>query len=149
MTVIPQLDVPDILVDDDDEQQAAQPHMTPDAPPQPTVKRSSDLLGTSDASRAQHKSWTPSVDLTTRDSTGVHPLSLPRATPSMPGHHHQARSSQGFDLQEPGSSTSARRTSARPGQVGGLLDDSVWVDSLRRSATVRKSMSKPDRNRYR
>ncbi|KAI0172029.1 Ion transport protein-domain-containing protein [Hypoxylon sp. FL1284] len=143
MTAIPQLDVPDIFVDDeDDRQRATQQRTTMTAPPARTT--SADFLAVSDAARPQHRSWSSSADISTYDSSQAHPLSLPRASPSMPGHQSQA-SAFSFELQDPGtapgSASSSRRGSAvSPAQVRELLDDSVWVESIRRSATIRRSV---------
>ncbi|KAI5862713.1 Ion transport protein-domain-containing protein [Durotheca rogersii] len=144
MTAIPQLDVPDIFVDDeDDRQRAAQQRTTMAAPP--AITTSSDLLAVADAARPQHRSWSSSADISTYDSSNRHPLSLPRATPSMPGHHSR-NSALSFELQEsgpPSGENSRRGSSVSPAQVRELLDDSVWVESIRRSATIRRSVRRP------
>ncbi|KAI1375540.1 Ion transport protein-domain-containing protein [Hypoxylon crocopeplum] len=145
MTAIPQLDVPDIFVDDEeDRQRASQQRSTMAAPPASTT--SSDFLAVSDVARPQHRSWSSSTDISTYDSSQTHPLSLPRASPSMPGHRTQA-SAFSFELQDPGTGSgenSRRGSSVSPAQVRELLDDSVWVESIRRSATIRKSVRRSD-----
>ncbi|KAI2616587.1 Ion transport protein-domain-containing protein [Hypoxylon sp. NC1633] len=144
MTAIPQLDVPDIFVDDEDDRERAAQRTTMAAPP--TRATSSDFLAVSDASRPQHRSWSSSTDISTYDSSQTHPLSLPRASPSMPGHRSQA-SAFSFELQDPGTASgenSRRGSSVSPAQVRELLDDSVWVESIRRSATIRKSVRRSD-----
>ncbi|ORY62291.1 calcium-channel protein cch1 [Pseudomassariella vexata] len=150
MTAIPQLDVPDIFVDEEAERQKKQR-----ATVAPTSRRTqtstSDYLSASDAVRPAHTSWASSADISTYDTSYAHPLSMSRGVPPMSGHnsHHSAFS---FDLQEPGTSSgqSSRRGSAvRPAQVRELLNDSVWVESIRRTATVRKSVRKSDWNGYR
>ncbi|KAI0387275.1 Ion transport protein-domain-containing protein [Hypomontagnella monticulosa] len=145
MTAIPQLDVPDIFVDDeDDRRRAAQQRTTMAAPP--TGAASSDFLAVSDASRPQHRSWASGTDISMYDSSQTHPLSLPRATPSMPGHRSQA-SAFSFEIQDPGTASgenSRRGSSVSPAQVRELLDDSVWVESIRRSATIRRSVRRSD-----
>lgn len=142
MTAIPQLDVPDIFVDDeDDRKRAAQQRTTMAAPPGSAA--SSDFLAVSDAARPQHRSWASGTDISTYDSTQAHPLSLPRASPSMPGPRSHA-SAFSFELQDsrPNSGENSRRgSSVSPAQVRELLDDSVWVESIRRSATIRQSKS--------
>ncbi|KAI1094152.1 Ion transport protein-domain-containing protein [Rostrohypoxylon terebratum] len=142
MTAIPQLDVPDIFVDDeDDRKRAAQQRTTMAAPPGSAA--SSDFLAVSDAARPQHRSWASGTDISTYDSTQAHPLSLPRASPSIPGPRSHA-SAFSFELQDsrPNSGENSRRgSSVSPAQVRELLDDSVWVESIRRSATIRQSKS--------
>lgn len=146
MTAIPQLDVPDIFVEDDDEP----------AKPVPTTRNratttSAELLSESDAVRPQHRSWASSEDISTYDASYAHPLSFPRATPSMPGHRPHT-SAFSFELQEPGGTSSgenSRRGSAvSPAQVRDLLDDSIWVESIRRSATRRQSERRTDQGGY-
>ncbi|KAH6688201.1 calcium-channel protein cch1 [Verticillium dahliae] len=142
MTAVPQLDIPHIFVDDEDgsKQQT------------PTIRQSgqgkSTLLSAEDADRAHHRSWSGSSDLQGPGLDGEyqHPLSFPRSGPSSPS-HQSANSAFSFELQEPGlgSGENSRRTSAvSPAQVSNILDDSVWVESIRRSATVRK----PDWSNY-
>lgn len=145
MTAIPQLDVPDIFVDDEDDRQRATQQRTTMAAT-PTGTTSADFLNVSDAARPQHRSWTSGTDIAAYDSSQAHPLSLPRATPSMPSHRSQT-SAFSFELQEPGTSSgenSRRGSSVSPAQVRELLDDSVWVESIRRSATIRRSVRKSD-----
>ncbi|KAI1386973.1 Ion transport protein-domain-containing protein [Hypoxylon trugodes] len=146
MTAIPQLDVPDIFVDDeDDRKRAVQQRTTMAAPPNSAT--ASNFLAVSDAARPQHRSWASGTDISTYDSSQVHPLSLPRASPSMPGHRSQS-SAMSFELQpEPGTGSgenSRRGSSVSPSQVRELLDDSVWVESIRRSATIRRSVRRSD-----
>ena len=161
MTAIPQLDVPDIFVDDEDDRaRGVLQRSTMAAPPSASSRRSSDLLDTPDTTRPLHKSWSSSVDISTYDSASAHPLSFPRGSPSMPGHQsHSSRLS--FEVQEPsspsgefgGASTQGQgqgqSSAVSPSQVRGLLDDSVWVESIRRSATIRKSVRKTDWSSHR
>ncbi|OTB03084.1 hypothetical protein M426DRAFT_61041 [Hypoxylon sp. CI-4A] len=147
MTAIPQLDVPDIFVDDEeDRRRVAQQRTTMAAPPPPVRTGSSDFLAVSDAARPQHRSWASGTDISTYDSSQTHPLSLPRASPSMPGHNSHT-SAFSFELQDtgPGSGENSRRgSSVSPSQIRELLDDSAWVESIRRSATIRRSVRKSD-----
>ncbi|GKT39955.1 calcium-channel protein cch1 [Colletotrichum spaethianum] len=111
MTAIPQLDIPHILVDDDE-----------------LRRKSSPVAGTGQ----------------TR---------LARSGPTTPG-HQSTHSAFSFELQEGGqtSAQSSRRGSAvspvqspvSPAQVNNMLDDSIWLESIRRTATVRKSVRKSD-----
>lgn len=144
MTAIPQLDVPDIFVDDEDDRKRTATQRTTMAAP--VARGTSDFLSVSDASRPQHKSWTSGTDISTYDSSQTHPLSLPRASPSMPGHRSHA-SALSFELQDSGTNSgenSRRGSSVSPAQVRELLDDSAWVESIRRSATIRRSVRRSD-----
>ncbi|KAI1107697.1 Ion transport protein-domain-containing protein [Jackrogersella minutella] len=145
MTAIPQLDVPDIFVDDEDDRKRGMQQRTTMAAP-PGSATPSDFLAVSDAARPHHKSWASSTDISNYDSLQSHPLSLPRASPSMPGHESQS-SAFSFELQDsaPNSGENSRRgSSVSPAQVRELLDDSVWVESIRRSATIRRSVRRSD-----
>ena len=158
MTGVPQLDVPDIFVDDEEDRaRGVLQRSTMAAPPSASSRRGSDLLDTpTDARRPSHQSWSSSIDISTYDSASAHPLSFPRSSPSMPG-HQPSSSAVSFEVQEPPSpslevgsasaGTRGRSSSAvnpSTSQVRGLLDDSVWVESIRRSATIRKSVRKTD-----
>ncbi|KAK8049512.1 ion transporter [Apiospora phragmitis] len=149
MTAVPQLDVPDIFVEDEDQRLKPPQRSTLAVTPRST-SRSSEFLGASNASRQLHKSWNNSSADTGYDSSSAHPLSAPRAAPSMPRRETQT-SAFSFELQEPGTSSagnSRRGSSVSPAQVRELLDDSVWVESIRRSATIRKSVRKTDWSAY-
>jgi len=167
MTFVPDLNVPDILVDDEDDRAraaqsgAAQQNRQTMAAP---GRAPSTFLSADDAARqAHHRSWSghQSVDISLHDTSYGHPLSAPRsggmsssvfgngpASPTTPGsgglHHRHNASANSFELQEggsqPGSNASSRRGSAvSPAQARELLDDSVWMESIRRSTTQRKS----------
>lgn len=143
MTAIPQLDIPDILVDDDEaENQASAPGQR-----SPVSWAATTHLSV-DGSHTQHRSWTGSTDLSVHDAAyQQHPLSYPRSTPSSPA-RQTARSGFSFELQEPDSQD--RRSSdagsvVSPAQVRDMLDDSVWAESIRRSATLRRSEQGSDR----
>lgn len=147
MTTVPRLDIPDIFVDDDlsfDEGAGGAPR--------------SPL---SDGGQSPSRSWFGSVDMSPSDTAWQHPLSFPRSSPSSPTAHHGATPSAfSFELQEPdeegmhqppqpASGQSSRRGSAlapmspvSPVQVRDMLDDSVWVESIRRSATLRRSQTR-------
>ncbi|KAI1503229.1 ion transporter [Biscogniauxia marginata] len=144
MTAIPQLGVPDIFVDDEnDKSRTVQQRTTLAATP--TKPKPSDFLAAPDALRPQHKSWSSSTDLSTYDSTYTHPLSLPRSSPAMSGHRSE-EAAFSFELHDATNSgeNSRRGSAVSPSQVRYFLDDSVWVDSIRRSATIaaRKSVRK-------
>ncbi len=153
MTAIPQLDVPDIFVDDEEQRtRGGLQRSTLAVPPGRSATKSSDLLSTPDAGRPLHQSWSSSVDISSYDSTSAHPLSFPRATPSMPGHQPPG-SRVSFEVQEPSSSSGeasgSQPNAVSPAQVRDLLDNTIWVDSIRRSATIKKSVRKKDWSAYR
>ncbi|KAF6838429.1 calcium channel subunit cch1 [Colletotrichum musicola] len=151
MTAVPQLDIPHILVDDDELRRKSSPVAG-------TGQTRSALLTVDDANKSTHKSWSGPgfTDQPSNDPDYQHPLSFPRSGVSTPG-HHSTHSAFSFELQEGGQSSaqSSRRGSAvspvqspvSPAQVSNMLDDSIWLESIRRSATVRKSVRKSDWNR--
>jgi voltage-dependent calcium channel len=152
MTAVPQLDVPDIFVEDNDNKQKSPQRATVAVTPRSrAATTSSDFLSAPGAVvRPAYHSWNSSTDVLVQDDSYVHPLSLPRTSPSMPGHRHE-NSAFSFELQEPGPASgenSRRGSSVSPAQVKDLLEDSVWVESIRRSATVRKSVRKTDWSQY-
>ncbi|KAL1875306.1 hypothetical protein VTK73DRAFT_10203 [Phialemonium thermophilum] len=163
MMTVPQLGVPEILVDDEEARAK-----------QATVKNKGgkdtrSLLST-DGRQSHHRSWTKvSADISSFDSSygghplagASHPLASPRssapppdarpssgATLRSPGHSAQPSSGAfSFEVQEQsegsggrGSAVSSRRGSSVNAQdVREMLDDSVWMDSIRRSATIKRS----------
>lgn len=141
MTAVPQLEIPHIFVDDgeDDNQQSS-------SGPDPSGKGKSTMLSADDAAtRTHHRSWSGS-DPPSPGGVYQHPLASPRTAPPSPG-HHPSNSAFSFELQEsssrpgsrPGSGENSRRGSAvSPSHVRDMLDESVWVESIRRSTTVHK-----------
>ncbi|KAK3941855.1 calcium-channel protein cch1 [Diplogelasinospora grovesii] len=186
MTAVPQLDVPEILVDNEEERaQAAAATNNNNNNNNNTNNgagraRSATTTGTSGAflsaddalgphqHQHHHRSWSGmSADMSSYDTSYGHPLATPRASgPSAPGHRNQTNTFS-FELQEPswmpdgmsgvepfddgtavvgggdgaGSGASRRGSSVSPAQVREMLDDSVWMASIRRSATMRRSHS--------
>ncbi|KAI1436294.1 ion transporter [Xylaria sp. CBS 124048] len=146
MTAIPQLDVPEIFVDDEsdgghDRPQAAQKRTSKAASPSPAA--SSDRLVVSDGSRPHTKSWSLGTDISTSyDTPQAHPLSAPVGEGSEL-RIRPATSVYSFDVQDSTTSNTLDRQAGdvSPAQLRSFLDDSVWADSIRRSATVRKSRS--------
>lgn len=174
MTGVPQLGVPDILVDD--EEQRAKSKQSLAAPQNPYSPRVSAGAGSSrlrsstatylsphearnsGGSSSQHqKAWSgPSTDLTIQtnfDNSGVHPLSRPRSGDSTTSvgrnseAHASTHSAFSFELQPSGSATSSAPGSRRgsrsnsavsPIQMSQILDDSIWMATIRRSATSLK-----------
>ncbi|KAI0109674.1 ion transporter [Nemania sp. FL0031] len=142
MTAVPQLDVPEIFVDDEnDRARAAQQRTTLAVPPTPAP---SDFLAVSGTTRPQHRSWASGADISTYDTTQSHPLSGPRATPTTPEARPES-STYNFDVQESTTPNSQLHGGeVTPTQLRSFLDDSVWAESIRRSATVRKSVRRSD-----
>ncbi|KAI1115137.1 ion transporter [Nemania sp. NC0429] len=151
MTVVPQLDVPEIFVDDEsddahdgarDGARVVQQRTTLAAPLTPAP---ADLLSVSDTARPQHRSWSQGADISTYDPTQSHPLSAPRAAPTVPGSRPES-STYSFDVRESTTPNIHERQGSEvtPTQVRSFLDDSVWAESIRRSATVRKSVRRSD-----
>ena len=149
MTGIPEIMVPDIYVDDDNIDELSddgkqrnsgvatpKSHLSVDL--SQGTQGSPGSRGSRGSSPARDSLWAP---------PNQHPLSAPRASPSNPSSpsHHATTSSFNFELFDPegqGSSTGEmrRRGSANsPTRGPDLMDDSVWMDSIRKSATVRRS----------
>jgi hypothetical protein len=145
MTAVPQLEVPEILVDDENDRatraRVAQQRMTFAAPPTPAA---SNFLAVSDATRT-HRSLSLGADISTYDGTQAHPLSAPRAGPTTSGNPSEA-SAYSFNVQENTTLNNRDRhgSDVSPAQLRSFLDDSVWAESIRRSATVRKSVRRSD-----
>lgn len=143
MSVIPQLRVPEIFVDDEDEQSQSKPvQQAGPSRPQLTVT-------TTSPTGERRSAWASDLP-SPRDGDHSHPLSVPRSDKSgisPPG----TPSAFSFELQRADGQSSpsgemARRGSAvSPSQARDMLDDSVWVQSIRKSKTIRKS----DRTTYR
>jgi len=159
MTAIPQLDIPDILVDDEDDRAAAVSGAG-DRSPQVASPSGGQaaFLSAHDAKPEHHRSWSgASMDISLQENSFAHPLSMPRAsvasgiagaaTPTTPGGAHRYNTSAfSFEVQEPGEQgeqgggrDSRRESGVSPAQVRELLDDSAWMASIRRSATQRRS----------
>lgn len=151
MTAIPQLDVPEILVEDENDRAQAQTrararlaHQRSTLAAPMTATASSNLLSVADATRPQ-RSWSLEADISTYDGTQSHPLSAPRATSTSFESRPEA-SAYSFDVQENTSLHTDERQGGdvSPAQVRSFLDDSVWAESIRRSATIRKSVRRSD-----
>jgi hypothetical protein len=145
MSVIPQLAIPHILVDDDvggvsmnnqgdDTSAADQPRWT-----QLSIGEGAGQQGI------------PSqTDLSLHDITYQHPLGHPRSSQTATS-RQDSSSGFSFELYEPepqnqdASHASRRGSAISPTEARDILDDSVWMESIRRSATLRR----PDRGSYR
>lgn len=149
MTGIPEIMVPDIFVDDDniddltdDGKQRTSGLATPASHLSVDLSQgnraSTGSAGSRGSSSARNSAWI---------SPGQHPLSVPRGSPSNPSSpSHQATTSAfSFELFDPdaqGTSASEmrRRGSANsPTRGPDMMDDTVWMDSIRKSTTVRRS----------
>ncbi len=151
LTTVPRLGIPDIFVDDEDDRDAASKggQAGAAAPAQSALLSADDAAGPAQ----HHRSWSgASMDISLHDMSYAHPLSAPRAgglsSPTSidglhPARHQHSSSAFSFELQEPNeeaSSNGSRRGSAvSPELVREMLDSSVWVESIRRSATQRRS----------
>ena len=163
MVDIPQLGVPEILVDNEEERGArnisnrkttAGFSPSPATPSSAGPSPSTPTFLSADNAHANHRSWTGvSADLSSFDISYRHPLSGPLSPTSPRGSGEGSPRRDGhssafsFELQDPNetarsSARSSRRGSTvNPSHVREMLDDSVWMDSIRRSATIRR----PDR----
>lgn len=140
MAGVPQLNLPEIFVEDGDDNSDV-PKTPVDAPGSP-----GDMLSAG-TGPSQQSAW-PGASAAGRS----HPLSLPRLVThglSPPG----TPSATSFDIarseHSQGSGERSRRGSSAggvsPAQAREMLDDSVWVQSIRKSKTMRKA----DRTSYR
>ncbi|KAH6854398.1 Ion transport protein-domain-containing protein [Chaetomium sp. MPI-CAGE-AT-0009] len=187
MTAIPQLDIPEILVDNEERrpeqgeeggqdgrggqgQQKQQQQQQPAAASRSRAKSSAAvttpvsgsgglLSPSSSRGKSQHRSWTGlGADLSSYDTSYGHPLAEPRGSrPAAAAAAAPSRQSQGstfsFELTEPGlvagddadeaTSLGRRGSSVDPSVVRDMLDNSVWVESLRRSATRKSGWGGP------
>jgi voltage-dependent calcium channel len=159
MTAIPSFDIPDIQIDDEDDRARAKSQAQGQQQQRPGMpaRGTSTYLNpewSSAASPTHHRSWSgQSMDISQHEQAYAHPLSTPRSPPGAggggpavpPSGHSYNASAFSFELHEPveqrqpGSGESSRRASAvSPAQLREMLDDSVWLDSIRRSATQRR-----------
>jgi hypothetical protein len=184
MTGIPQIDVPEILVEDEEERaereaSATRPRISREITSETTVVTSPtgdhsnnnnnnitnnpflsaaeaaqwqnpflSAADTANAQHAQHHSWSGApTDLSAFDSFyGRDGGVVGGPSQAGGGGHRNQASAFSFELHEPGgaggssSNRSSRRGSGavRPEQVTEMLDSSVWMDSIRRSATLRR-----------
>lgn len=152
MTAIPQLDVPEILVDNEEERRERNTvaGVPGGAGIGTLTEEGATLLAAAAAdTNGRARSWSGlGADLSSYDTSYGHPLAGSRTSkPSSSGHQAQ-RSGFSFDLPDPAdgaqddeatSPIGRRGSSVSPAVVRDMLDDSVWVESIRRSATMRKS----------
>ncbi|CAN8099067.1 unnamed protein product [Discula destructiva] len=172
MATVPQLDLPDILVDDEEERAKKMKKKPAALKPShglaspgtlssgsgPLHSPSTFLSPTRRSGGGNHQKTfsNTSADLTLQtqfEGSRAHPLSVPQGHgPGGYDGHSSTHSAFSFELQESGSSQSSRRASNRtsrsnsavsPSQMSQILDDSIWMDSIRRSATTMRK-TKPD-----
>lgn len=138
MTTIPQLRIPDILVEDDDDDALST---------QGEAKMSHLSMG---ASGDEHRksAWPP--DSMADGTTQSHPLGFPRSSLTAQ-EETRGTSTFSFELETPDLRETMAAELERPADnsnldsVQDMLDGSVWIDSIRRSATLRAT----DRSSYR
>ena len=141
MTEVPQLSVPEIFVDEGEENpfEAGEGSSNQDRRPSlPTINTNVEETHRTSA-------WT--TDMSPRDSGPQHPLSFPRTSGgglSPPASPLQS-SFQMSPCARSSGELSRRGSSISPAQARDMLDDSVWVESIRKSQTVRRS----DKTTYR
>lgn len=139
MTTIPQLRIPDILVEDDEDDSFSA---------QTEAKLSQ--LGTGAGEDGHRKSAWPPESIADGGAMHNHPLGLPRESLSV-NEESGGISTFSFELEMPDVREGAVAELERPVDDGNLdsvqdmLDGSVWIDSIRRSATLRST----DRSSYR
>lgn len=162
MTTIPQLDIPHILVDDgdnyDDDDGNGGGGGSGNQPISPThLSANRTSFGQARPPSTPSKTATTTTTTTApgqherSSSSWQHPLNMPRSAASTPS-PPLSPSNLGFEMREVSGRTSSsigelhRRTgSVSPTQARDMLDDSVWMESIRRSTTSRRS----DRGSYR
>ncbi|KAL6791155.1 calcium permeable channel [Trichoderma sp. SZMC 28013] len=139
MTTIPQLRIPDILVEDDEDDSFAV---------QTEAKMSQVSMGSGED--GHRKSAWPPESIADGGAMHNHPLGLPRASLSA-NEESGGISTFSFELEMPDVREATVAELGRPVDDGNLdsvqdmLDGSVWIDSIRRSATLRST----DRSSYR
>lgn len=150
MEGVPQLGIPDIYIDND-----GRPTGEGDggfSEDRQSKKRYPERnLRVADAASSNRSSWgTAPPRRESADMSYQHPLGAPRTAPSTPTHHQQSSSAFSFELQTQGgeqgetgppAGSDVRRQASvgGPSRVQDMLDDSVWVESIRRSATIKRS----------
>jgi voltage-dependent calcium channel len=152
MTTIPQLDIPHIMVDEgDDSDDARDGVATPQTPVRDGGHWESPAHLSAGARTSIHgghsrSSSAATTDSNHRHSAWHHPLSMPRSASSTPSPPlSPSPSNLGFELRDVSGRPSEsgephRRTSSvSPTQARDMLDDSVWMESIRRSTTNRRS----------
>ncbi|KAK2609041.1 calcium channel protein [Conoideocrella luteorostrata] len=143
MSIIPQLTIPHILVDDEasdnvhrvnEDHTSEQPRWT--------------HLSTGEGASRQDTSH--SADLSLHETIYQHPLSYPQSSQTT-APRQGSTSGFSFELYEVDNQnqnvpqSGGHGSAVSPTEARDMLDDSVWMESIRRSATLRR----PDRGSYR
>ncbi|GAB0137777.1 hypothetical protein EsDP_00006030 [Epichloe bromicola] len=143
MPIIPQVTIPHILVDDESGDGISQRSQRRSGE-QPRWTHLSAGEGTSQYNAPS------STELSLHDTTYQHPLSHPQS--SQVAHSRQESTSGfSFELYEPEAQQkfvfepNGQDCSVSPLEARDMLDDSIWMKSIRRSATLRR----PERGSYR
>ena len=152
MTAIPQLDVPEILVDSEEQRADRQSGRSNDAGTLTTPEAVSLLSAAAADIGRRNRHWSDlgglGADLSSYDTSYGHPLAGPRTSKPASSRQRNALSAFSFELAEPAedgneddttSPIGRRGSSVSPAAVRDVLDDSVWVESIRRGTTMRKS----------
>lgn len=140
MSAVPELTIPNILVDADSSDDEGR---NPFRPEEGSPVRWTQLSAGEGAGQETRPSSAAEAGY---GMTGhQHPLSRPRSPPpTMP--HQGATSGFSFELYEPEGQQqgqdawqgTGRESLVSPSQARDMLDDSVWMESIRRSVTLRR-----------
>lgn len=137
MTTIPQLRIPDILVEDDEDILSKE------------VEAEMHRLGAGAGIDKPRKSSWPG-DAVSNSAVQSHPLGFPRSSLAA-NEEPRGPSTFSFELETPDIQETTAAELGRPvdnsnlDSVQDMLDGSVWIDSIRRSTTLRTA----DRSSYR
>lgn len=136
MTTIPQLRIPDIFVEDDEhivstQAEVKMPHLSMGAGIDEHRKPVWPPDAISDSTIQSHPLGFPRSSLTTEEARGPSTFSFELETPDF-------RETTAAELERPADNSNLD-------SVQDMLDGSVWIDSIRRSATLRAT----DRSSYR
>lgn len=127
LTVVPQFEVPEIIVEDGDGSLSSQQQFNPNGSPQFSATHVPDSRSAFGLDGNFHYSESASAISS--------PARSPRLTP-----HRPTTSAYSFDLQEPGSPHHSRHGSDVSAEnVREVFSESVWGESLRRSFTMRRA----------
>ena len=143
MSVIPQIPVPHIFVDGDPSESSSGAERSQLTDP---IRWTNLTPGEGAWQRAAQGP----TDLSLHDTAYQHPLSYPRSSSDITT-RQESTSGFSFELDESDGQVadaiagSRRGSATTPTEARGMLDDSVWMESIRRSATLRR----PEKGSYR
>lgn len=135
MSEIPQLRLPGILVDDDNDYETRDETRRLNSISRPPQVCDEVTLSEEPAR---------SDDMTSRDVARHHPLNQPRASSSLV-QTSNSPATFSFELCEtegqeaPGGEMTSHRSSVHMPPTQNMLDDSLWMENIRRSTTLHKS----------